>query len=200
MKRCCAKGKSHRDDTLLTVGDNLRERGTHCPVPQGRHVAHHVPSLRDWAHLFRKRYRAERPPIYVGADPCVRPKLGAHMGAPLRAESPQTKVGANVLVSPCRGRAREDARPHPKAESPAHISVGQRPTFGMCHAIKAVSLAHDGRFFMCKAFSLDTSFPLLRRALPYANMCKGFALKSGRRSPTLLPSPVQGCYNVTPHA
>jgi len=95
MKRCCAKGsigvlklnyalgKSRRDDTLLTVGFNLRERDTYYQVPQGRHVTHQVSSLRDlvggrlyrrlkptvnkvlslrdWAHLFRKRYRAESP-------------------------------------------------------------------------------------------------------------------------------------------
>jgi len=45
--------KSRRDNTLLTVGFNLRERSTHHQVPQGRHFAHQVSSLRDWAESLR---------------------------------------------------------------------------------------------------------------------------------------------------
>ena len=53
-----AFGKSRRDNTLLTVGFNLREHGSHCQVPQGRHFMHEVSSLRD----------------LVGGHPCRRLK------------------------------------------------------------------------------------------------------------------------------
>ena len=47
FKSNCAFGKSRRDNTLLTVGFNLRQDGTHHQVPQGRHFAYQVSSLRD---------------------------------------------------------------------------------------------------------------------------------------------------------
>ena len=70
-----------------------------------------------------------------------------------------------------------------KAESLIHTSVGQgtesrRPTYGMHHVIKAVSLAHCGGMSMCKAYSLDNFFLPFRRALPYASMCKAFSLST----------------------
>ena len=43
----CTFRKSRRDNTLLTVGFNLRQRNRHHQVPQGRHFAHQVSSLRD---------------------------------------------------------------------------------------------------------------------------------------------------------
>ena len=48
--------QSRRDNTLLTVGFNLRQYGTYHQVPQGRHLAHEVPSLRDLGRggLFRR--------------------------------------------------------------------------------------------------------------------------------------------------
>ena len=54
--------------------------------------------------------RAESPMRCVGADPCVRPDLGTHMGVPLRAESPAgNSVGRSPTSrsaphdKPCRG-------------------------------------------------------------------------------------------------
>ena len=35
---------------------------------------------------------------------------------------------------------------------------------------------------MCKAYSLDCVTLPIRRALPYASMCQGFALKFGKES------------------
>ena len=116
---------------------------------------------------------------------CVALTGGQESPPSVKAESPQTKVGANVLVSPCRVRAREDARPHPKAESLSHTSVGQgtqscRPTKRHEKFSKAVSLAHERRaktpVTLRKAFSLDGVADPGRRALPYANMRKAFSL------------------------
>jgi len=74
-----------------------------------------------------------------------------------------------------RGRLGEPSLPkRNRAESPAHTSVGQRPTYGTPHEFKAVSLAHFSGyavrlFTMCKAFSLD-----------------GFARRNVGRCPTLI--------------
>jgi len=68
--------KSRRDNTLLTVGFNLRQHDIYHQVPQGRHFSRQVSSLRDlveehpyrrlkptvnkvlsqrdWAHIFGK--------------------------------------------------------------------------------------------------------------------------------------------------
>jgi len=84
--------------------------------------------------------RAERPQIFVGADPCVRPDLGAHMGAPLRAESP---IGNSVGRSPTLWgthkyqalKGRNQIRIAPLVPTPlqglkmgASCNVGLRPT------------------------------------------------------------------------
>ena len=64
-----------------------------------------------------------------------------------------------------------------QGEALIHTSVGHRPTIGCDMIFKAVGLVHFWvSFFMCKAFSLDYFFSLLRRALPYAGMCKTFGL------------------------
>jgi len=49
-------GKSRRDNTLLTVGFNLRQYSTYHQVSQGRHFARQVSSLRDLVegHLYRR--------------------------------------------------------------------------------------------------------------------------------------------------
>jgi len=68
--------------------------------------------------------------------------------------------------------------PYQRAESPIGISVGRSPTEWDTQLFKAESLAHyKPQPIMCKAYSLDCFKRPTRRALPYANMCKGFALK-----------------------
>ena len=70
----CALGKSRRDNTLLTVGFNLRTDGTQHQVPQGRHFANprrntatpfqkgaQVSSLRDFSE--GGRYRRLKPTV-----------------------------------------------------------------------------------------------------------------------------------------
>ena len=53
--------KSRRDNTLLTVGFNLRQDGTHHQVPQGRHFAQQVSSLRDLVE--GRPYRRLKPTV-----------------------------------------------------------------------------------------------------------------------------------------
>ena len=65
-----------------------------------------------------------------------------------------------------------------KAESLAHTSVGQRPTYGVRHTIKAESLAHWALRLCARLSALKPFSVSLRRALPYASMCKGFALET----------------------
>ena len=70
-------------------------------------------------------------------------------------------------------------------ERAVDTSVGQRPTYGAHNRIKAVGLAyHDNGmdFFhslIRKAYSLETFYAVLRRALPYADMRKAFGLVLG---------------------
>ena len=67
-----------------------------------------------------------------------------------------------------------------KAESLSHTSVGQgtesrRPTKQGREKSRLKAL-HIRKPMMCKAYSLDGMVRTIRRALPYASMCKGFAL------------------------
>ena len=64
-----------------------------------------------------------------------------------------------------------------KAESLIHISIGQRPTKQGKKQARLKALHITACSIMCKAFSLDVLVRSIRRALPYANMYKGFALK-----------------------
>jgi hypothetical protein len=81
-----------------------------------------------------------------------------------------------------RGFYRKSLCSKPKGEALTHISVGQRPTYGTHHTIKAVSLAHYRTLFIRKAYSLDNLSASLRRALPYANMRKAFSLSRRSRN------------------
>ena len=54
-------GKSRRDNTLLTVGFNLRQYGTYHQVPQGRHFSRQVSSLRDF--IGRGPFRRLKPTV-----------------------------------------------------------------------------------------------------------------------------------------
>ena len=55
--------KSRRDNTLLTVGFNLRKESSTHKVPQGRHLRiNKVPSLRDLL-LRLVRYRRLKPTV-----------------------------------------------------------------------------------------------------------------------------------------
>ena len=70
-----------------------------------------------------------------------------------------------------------------RAESPLHTSVGQRPTKPCTEASRLKALHITAYLTMCKAYSLDVVVSPIRRAaglrpLPYASMCKGFALYS----------------------
>ena len=72
-----------------------------------------------------------------------------------------------------------------KAESLIHTSVGQgtesrRPTKRgtKISRLKALHIAASPSPMMCKAYSLDSAVCPVRRAMPYASMCKGFALKT----------------------
>ena len=78
--------------------------------------------------------RAESPMICVGADPCVRPDLGTHMGVPLRAESPignsvgrSPTLGGPPKCKPCKGVGNRIA-PLQGLISFATRYVGLRPT------------------------------------------------------------------------
>jgi len=69
-----------------------------------------------------------------------------------------------------------------KAESLAHISVGQRPTKGYARRFKAESLVDNGTrrnlepAMFRKAYSLEFIVRPIRRALPCANIRKTFGL------------------------
>jgi hypothetical protein len=63
-----------------------------------------------------------------------------------------------------------------KAEGLTHTSVGQRPTYRLLYKNKAVSLAHYALCLCARLTALKFFSISLRRALPYASMCKGFAL------------------------
>ena len=64
---------------------------------------------------------------------------------------------------------------YPRAASPVSIS-GQRPMYLVRHKTKAVSFVHFGTYLCARLTALKLFRIPLRRALPYASMCKGFAL------------------------
>jgi len=65
-----------------------------------------------------------------------------------------------------------------KAESLTYTSVGHRPTYGAQRKIKAESLAPFWMGPCARLTALKFLIVPLRRAMPYASMCKGFALNS----------------------
>jgi hypothetical protein len=73
----------------------------------------------------------------------------------------------------------------PKGKALTHISVGQRPTYGIPQKIKAEGLAHDVvGYIYPQGFQPCNFFAPFRRALPYANMRKAFSL--GKRVEIIL--------------
>jgi len=105
--------KSRRDNTLLTVGFNLRQRGTHHQVPQGRHVAHQVSSLRDLAGGHRCRR--------------LKPTVNKVLSLRDRAHSFGKCSKGEALTHISVGQGTES----------------RRPTYAMRNVFKAVSLAHE---------------------------------------------------------